>query len=117
MQVTVNVDLKNVGLFQELVGLLGRAIQTHPERDSLILEYNALVHDKNPYLITAPDSEGARRIAASKGLTPNDWVYVPLDERTRSLVLEDRTGYRREKLIGSFTEEEIEMLTGYAAKA
>ncbi|WP_152559337.1 hypothetical protein [Tumebacillus flagellatus] len=69
------------------------------------------------YLITAPDEGGARRIAKAKKLAPYEWLYIPLDPATRKCVLAGKTGFPRNHLIGSFTPEEIKVLTRQVPEA
>lgn len=68
-----------------------------------------------PYLISHENPNKAYELARKLGLkTPNaDFIWIPLlpeDREWRKRRLKGRNGYTRDKLIGYFTEEEIEEL-------
>lgn len=64
---------------------------------------------KPPFLISADYPQVAHDIARRRGLAKGDWIWVPSawpNERQRYLQLQERKGYTKDRLIGSFTDAE-----------
>ena len=68
--------------------------------------------EEDRYLINSFDIISACHKANEIGIQRKDWDYVPDNERRRFEVLAGKHNFKKDRLIGRFTDEEIFMLTG-----
>ena len=58
------------------------------------------------YLISAHLKHAARRAAQDRGLSPDEWVYIPYERQARILELDGRTVPHGRYLVGAFGDIE-----------